>query len=199
MPVNPVCRSAPFLNIWICSHISVSRLEYNEKGHNFILYLPLHLLLNTEGREETAYQGARRCWWQPCNAGLFVRASWEDEEEREAELGIRALQPWLVGAGEGGTGGGGGRETVGVGPARPSSRTVPSWRAELPCQVGSLQLGQTSVWFLKMRKVKIEFKCLELPSGLCFVKRTGRFVQLLSARAAFPYLKRFSRHRPDKR
>lgn len=60
MSVNPVCRSAPFLTIQIRSHISVSHVEGNDKGHNFILYLPLHLLLNAEEREETAYWGA---WW----------------------------------------------------------------------------------------------------------------------------------------
>lgn len=61
MSVNPVCRPAPFLNIQIRCHMNVSHLEDNDKGHNFILYLRLHLLLNAEEREESAYWGARWC------------------------------------------------------------------------------------------------------------------------------------------
>lgn len=41
--------------------MNVSHLEDNDKGHNFILYHPLHLLLNAKEREESAYWGAR--WW----------------------------------------------------------------------------------------------------------------------------------------
>lgn len=59
--VNPACVPAPALTIQTHSHISAARLEGDDKGHHFILYLPLHLLLIAEARQETASWGAQGC------------------------------------------------------------------------------------------------------------------------------------------
>lgn len=49
-----------------------------------------------------------------------------------------------------------------------------------------------------MKKVKINFKCLEFPVGLCFVERTVGLVQLLTPHTTVTWLEGFSCQCADK-
>lgn len=49
-----------------------------------------------------------------------------------------------------------------------------------------------------MKKVKIKFKCLEFPVGLCFVERMVGLAQLLTSHTTVKWLERFSCQCADK-